>query len=466
MIIALLGTTASPASGAPLPIKHLIIIMQENRSFDEYFGVYPGVNGIAAGVRLTLSPGSTETVSPYLETDANPKGGPHGWEAAHEAYDNGKMDGFVWTSGSNAMGYYDYHMLPYYWTYAANYVVFDNFFESVLSYSLPAHLYLVAGQSEGYVTGAAPPVFDVKTIMQELQPAGISWKYYVGTTFPGQSSVALMNQDPDPTDNWVLGNVWLNNTDGSGLWPAQASTPDAAKTPAYGLWNPLPHIAVIKNNPDLLSKDVPGSEIYADIQSGNLPQVSWVMPAYPVSEHPNAGPQPGQKYVVGLIKTIMRSQYWPDCAIFILWDDWGGFYDHVAPPMVDQYGLGFRVPALLISPYARQNYVSHHLYEFSSFLSLIENQFGLNPLTNRDSSANSFSDEFDFSQGPRAPLILDQSSPPTWTTSTLTSISLTQTSTSTVSIPEAPLPVWAVLIGGIGVAAAAVIAALTFSKRR
>jgi phospholipase C len=462
MISALLVTTASPVSGAPLPIKHVIIIMQENRSFDEYFGVYPGVNGIPQGVRLTVSPGSSQTVPPYLETNPNPKGGPHSWEAAREAYDNGKMDGFVWTSGQNAMGYYDYHMLPYYWTYASNYVLFDNFFESVLSYSLPAHLYLVAGQSGGYVTGKAPGVFDIKTIMQELQPAGISWKYYVGTTFSGQFSPALVNEDPDPTDNWVLGNVWLNNTDNAGGGSSsQATSPDAAQTPKYGLWNLLPHIAAIMNNPDLLSHDVAGSEFYGDVQSGNLPQVSWVMPAPSVSEHPNAGPELGQKYAVGLVNTIMQSQYWKDSAIFVVWDDWGGFYDHVPPPMVDQYGLGFRVPALLISPYARQNYVSHRLYEFSSFLTLIEDQFGLQALTNRDTSANSFSDEFDFSQAARSPLVLDQSNPPRWTTSTTT----TQTSSSTMAIEEAPLAAWAVLIAAMGVAAGAIVVALKVSKR-
>ena len=118
MIIALMITTVTPVSAAPLPIKHLIIIMQENRSFDEYFGVYPGVNGISLNVKLTIAPRSSQTISPYLETNPNPKGGPHSWEAAHESYDNGKMDGFVWTSGPNSMGYYDYHMLPDYWTYA------------------------------------------------------------------------------------------------------------------------------------------------------------------------------------------------------------------------------------------------------------------------------------------------------------------------------------------------------------
>jgi len=475
MIAALLVMSVSPTSGAPLPIKHIIIIMQENRSFDEYFGVYPGVNGIPPGVKLTVAPGSTETVAPYLETDSNPAGGSHSWEAAHEAYDNGKMDGFVWTSGRNAMGYYDYHMLPYYWTYAANYVLFDNLFESVLSYSLPAHLYLVAGQSGGYVTGRAPPVFDVKTIMQELKPAGISWKYYVGTTFPGKFSPALMNEDPDPTDNWVIGNIWLNNTDdGSGSLGPQATVPDAASTPQYGLWNPLPHIADVMNDPTLLSHDVPGSQFYTDIQSGKLPQVSWVIPNPQVSEHPNAGPVPGQKYVVTLVNTIMQSQYWRDSAIFVVWDDWGGFYDHVPPPKIDQYGLGFRVPALLISPYARQNFVSHHVYEFSSFLTLIEDQFGLKALTNRDSAANSFADEFDFNQAPRAPVVLDPSNPPLWNQQMPISISvasIANTQTSSLGTPIGPspattTPAWAVVLGAIAVAAAAVIAVLAVNRRR
>jgi phospholipase C len=159
----------------------------------------------------------------------------------------------------------------------------------------------------------------------------------------------------------------------------------------------------------------------------------------------------------------MQSQYWQDSAIFVLWDDWGGFYDHVAPPMVDQYGLGFRVPALLISPYARQNYVSHQTYEFSSFLTLIEDQFGLKPLTNRDSRANSFYNEFNFNQAPRSPLILDPNNPPSWQPGTTTT---TQTSSSSTTITTPELPVWSTLVVAIVVAAAAVTIALTVNKRR
>jgi phospholipase C len=450
-VFLLLVAMAGPVGAAtPLPIKHIIIIMQENRSFDEYFGTYPGVDGIPQGVKLSTSPGSNEYVSPYLESNPNPNGGPHSWEAAHVDYDNGKMDGFVWTSGANAMGYYDYNMLPYYWAYAENYVLFDSFFESVLSYSLPAHLYLVAGQSGGYVTGKAPPVFEVKTIMKELQAGGINWKYYVGTGFPGQFSPALMNEDPDPTDNWVIGNVWLNSSDSGGVSPVDGASADAQATPAYGLWNPLPHISDVMNDPSLLARDVSGSEFYSDVLSGNLPQVAWVMPAFPVSEHPNAGPVPGQKYVVGLVNTIMRSQYWKDSAIFVTWDDWGGFYDHVPPRMVDQYGLGFRVPTLLISPYAQANCLSHRPYEFSSFLTLIENQFGLPNLTHRDASAKSFTDEFNFAQPPRAPLLLDPNNPPHWK-STLPA------DCSSLAIPEVPTPSWSLFDAAIAIGMAMIL---------
>jgi phospholipase C len=463
LMLLLIITTIGPVAGTPLPIKHIIVIMQENRSFDEYFGTYPNVNGIPSGVRLTTSRGSDQYVEPYLETNPNPTGGPHSWEAAHEAWDIGKMDGFVWTSGQNAMGYYDYRMLPYYWTYASNYVLFDDFFEPVLSYSLPAHLYLIAAQSGGYVTGKAPSVFDFKTIMEELKPSGISWKYYVGTNTPGHFSISAMYEDPDPTDNWVIGDIWLNSTDnnadGGSIGTEAIDT--QAKTPNYGLWNPVPHMAGVMNDPELLSHDVPGYEFYDDVQSGNLPQVSWIMPAESVSEHPNAGPQAGQKYVVTLVNTIMQSQYWKDSAIFITWDDWGGFYDHVPPPQVDKYGLGFRVPALLISPYARQSYISHTQYDFSSFLAFIEDQFGLRPLTNRDANANSFYGEFDFTQHPRQPLILNPNSPPQWNTSTVTTVT---SATLPNEIPTTPL--WMIAGSVIVLAVVSALLAIGYTRLR
>jgi phospholipase C len=224
------------------------------------------------------------------------------------------MDGFVWAASrdsnpSNVMGHYNYTMLPYYWTYASNYVLFDNFFHSILSYSLPNHLYLIAAQSGGYVSGTVPAVFNFTTIMEELSP-GVSWKYYYETNLPGagitDESELMAHDPPESTfDDYV---------------------------------DPLPRMEGIVSK-GLLSHNVKGSEFYTDVQSGTLPQVSWIVPAEAVSEHPTASPAVGQKYVVTLVNTIMQSQYWKDTAIFIAWDDWGGFYDHVPPPQVDQYGL-------------------------------------------------------------------------------------------------------------------------------
>ncbi len=280
---------------------------------------------------------------------------------------------------------------------------------SVLSFSLPNHLYLISAQSGGYVKGKPPAVFDFETIMEELSP-GISWKYYYETNLPG----AATTNEPELMAH------------------------DEPESSFYDYTNPLPHMKGIMSNASLLSRDVPGSEFYNDVQSGSLPQVSWIVPAGAVSEHPPKSPEVGQKYVVTLVNTIMQSQYWKETAIFIGWDDWGGFYDHVPPPQVDQYGLGFRVPVLLISPYARQGHISHTQYEHSSYLAFIENQFGLRRLTNRDTMANSFSEEFDFNQSPRQPLILDPNSPPPWNASTATTATAATSATlhSEISTPQ------------------------------
>jgi len=432
LTLLLVITTISPVAGTPLPIQHIVIIMQENRSFDEYFGTYPGVNGIPSNVCLTINASTTQCVKPYLETNPNAEGASHSWDAAHTCWDNGKMDGFVWAAKgrSNVMGHYDCNMLPYYWAYASNYVLFDNFFHSVLSFSLPNHLYLISAQSGGYVKGTPPTVFDFKTIMEELSPA-TSWKYYYETNLPG----AGITNEPELMAH------------------------DDPESSFYDYTNPLPHMKGIMSNASLLSRDVPGSEFYTDVQSGSLSQVSWIVPAGAVSEHPTHSPEVGQKYVVTLVNTIMQSQYWKETAIFIAWDDWGGFYDHVPPPQVDQYGLGFRVPVLLISPYARQGYVSHTQYEHSSYLTFIENQFGLRRLTNRDTMANSFYGEFDFSQPPRQPLILNPNSPPNCNVSTTT------TTTST-TLPTTQAIGWVIALALVSALSAVILIGYVAIRKR
>jgi uncharacterized protein (TIGR03437 family) len=143
-----------------------------------------------------------------------------------------------------------------------------------------------------------------------------------------------------------------------------------------------------------------------------LPQVSWIIPNSDLSEHPPASIATGSNYVTGLINAVMNSPLWNSTAIFVAWDDWGGFYDHVDPPKVDQYGLGIRVPGLIISPYARQGYVDHKTYSFESWLKIIEERFGFNPMTGRDNTANDMADAFDFTQQPRPPVVLSGNGSP------------------------------------------------------
>ncbi len=408
--------TASPTStpGAPVfpipampsgldKINHFVFIMQENRSFDSYFGTYPGADGLPKGICLP-DPEGGACVAPFHDTNDVNRGGPHGWDNALGAVDSGKMDGFLTESfrgvskqgqepckppdpkcspGRNAfdvMGWHDYREIPNYWDYAGLYVLQDHMFESVLSYSLPAHLYMLAAQSGGY-TGYKQPKPTSYTFPEvgELLAAGhVDWKYYVTS-----------GNLPDTEDGHVVGSQ-----------SQQQQNPDK-----YTLWNPLPAFPAVQDTA-LRQRLVDTSQFYRDAAAGTLPEVSWVIPSGAVSEHPPAGVQEGMAYVTGLVNAVMQGPDWNTTAIFISWDDWGGFYDHVNPPRVDQYGLGIRVPGLVISPYARQGYIDHTTYSFESWLKIIEERYGIRPMTARDAHAADMLAAFDFSQTPRQPVIL------------------------------------------------------------
>jgi phospholipase C len=254
-------------------------------------------------------------------------------------------------------------------------------FESVASYSLPAHLYMLAAQSGGY-TGykqTQPSTYNFPEITELLTSGKIDWKYYV-------TSGTL----PDTEDDHVVGSQSQEQQD-----------PDK-----YTFWNPLPAFPKVQNDPTQRSRLQGTSQFYIDAADGNLPQVSWIIPDSSVSEHPPAGVKEGMAYVTGLINTIMEGPDWNSTAIFVSWDDWGGFYDHVAPPKVDQYGLGIRVPGLIISPYAKENYIDHNTYSFESWLKIVEERFDVNPMTARDTNASDMLSAFDFTQKPRLPYIL------------------------------------------------------------
>jgi phospholipase C len=257
----------------------------------------------------------------------------------------------------NSISYYDYRILPNYWEYARKYTLCDAFFSSILGDSEPNHLYSVAAQSGALaynVKKTETAQFLFRTLIDLLTPAQVTWKYYNAKTV--------------------------------------ATAP--------GVWNPLPAFPAVGGNPLLLSHIVETTEFYKDLQNGTLPQVCWLVPHGVQSEHPPQDIRKGMTHVTNLVNAVMKSAYWNTCAIIIIWDDSGGFYDHVAPPNVDQFGYGFRVPAIVISPYSRKGTVVHTNYDMTSPLKLIETAFGLGSLTGRDASANNMLDCFDFGQAP------------------------------------------------------------------
>jgi uncharacterized protein (TIGR03437 family) len=372
------------AQGPMLPpglanIQHFVFIMQENRSFDHYFGTYPGAEGIPPGICLP-NPAGGACLTPFHQSNVINNGGQHGWEAAQASINGGLMDGFpaqaIGTT-SDVLSWHDSREISNYWNYAHLYVLQDHLFESVQSYSLPAHLYMLAAQSGGY-TGqqAYPSSFSFPEITELLVSGKVTWNYYVN---PGKAP---------------------------GL--ADGTDIDADET-VYTFWNPLPAFPAVKNNPAQFAHLVNGGNFVNDAKNGALAQVSWVIPNQPQSEHPDASVTNGMNYVTTLVNSVMQGPLWNSTAIFISWDDWGGFYDHVNPPQVDKYGLGIRVPGLVISPFARQGYVDHKQYSFESWLKIVEERFGVNSLTSRDNNANDMYDAFDFTQSPRAPVVLPPS---------------------------------------------------------
>ncbi len=373
-------------------IQHVIWIMQENHSFDNYFGTFPGADGIPPHICLSRLPGSVDCVAPFHMPNLYPTCDlPHEWEDAHAVYDNGKMDAFVWVEGTPyTMGYYDESDIPNYWQYARHFTLCDAFFSSQMGESLTNHLFSLAAQSGGMIGGARtveevekirddPGGFSFAALVDLLKKAKVSWKFYVETT-PHSP-----NEKMPPDILWYL------------------LHPDPKQ---FSLWNPLPGFKSVREDPAKLANLVALDEYYADLEKATLPQVSWIVPDFDDSEHPPAPIGQGMWYVTKMINALMNSAYWKDTVVFLMWDDYGGYYDHVPPPEVDAFGFGPRVPALVISPYAKRGYVSHYVYDFTSVLKLIEKRYGLPNLTTRDLRANDLSDCFDFEQKPLSPLVI------------------------------------------------------------
>jgi phospholipase C len=446
----LVFVSGASSHGAPRPkavpldgihkIKHVVIIMQENRSFDSYFGTFPGADGIPMdrGEPLVCAPDPKTRVciEPYHDPNDRNVGGPHNHLNAVHDINHRLMDGFVWQARAvlnklcgpdpnqpgcirggriDVMGYHDAREIPNYWAYAKNFVLQDRMFQPDTSWSLPAHLFAVSEWS-AKCSRLGDPMSCVNAIQAPQSPPGepqsdgtrpnyawtdltyllhkhhVSWRYYV---FKGG--------EPDCED------------DGAMFCKAKKQN---AKTP--GIWNPLPWFTTVRKNHQLGNIRSVRHFFWA-AKHGTLPSVSWVIPNDKVSEHPPALVSRGQAWVTGLVNAIMRGPNWKSTAIFLTWDDWGGFYDHVVPPVVDRNGYGLRVPGLVISPYARRGYVDHQILSFDAYAKFIEDDFlhgeRLDPATDgrpdprpsvRENAAvlGNLVRDFDFQQRPRPPIIL------------------------------------------------------------
>jgi len=420
------------ASGDIRNIKHVIIIMQENRSFDSYFGTYPGVDGIpmSGGVPTVCSqdPQTNQCLKPYHDTNDRNLGGPHAARDAVNDINGGKMDGFVGdaeTAGRNCrpphercgggrdvMGYHDRNELPNYWAYADNYVLHDKMFEPNASWSLPAHLFLVSEWS-AICTRAGDPTSCTNALDKPALP--MDFGAQVPPDYPWTDLTYLLHKSHVSWAYYIMAGLEPDTEDGSMNGPQRNQN---AHTP--GIWNPLPHFDTVNADGEL-GNIAPLKNFFAAAKNGTLPSVVWICPAQPYSEHPPALVSRGQAYVTALVNAVMQSPDWNSSAIFLAWDDWGGFYDHVVPPRVDENGYGLRVPSMVISPYARKGFVDHQTLSFDAFVKFIEDDFlggsRLDPRTDgrpdprpdvreNEPLLGDLRNDFDFSQPPRAPLVL------------------------------------------------------------
>jgi phospholipase C len=403
------GLHARPAAAqatiaeAQAAIKHVIIIMQENRSFDSYFGTYPGAEGIpmdANGQPTACYPSNIQgapCIVPFHDRHGVNVGGLHSLKASIADIDGGKMDGWIapqqtsdlntctpQTTGrttcapivqgylrNDAAGYHTADELPNYWGYASRFVLQDHMFEPVASYSLPAHLYMTSGwealctsttnpmsckTGDVAITTAHSGVFAWSDLTDLLDRNKITWKYYLE-----------QGTEPDCDDD------------------AATCPPEPQQAAVLSWFNPIPGFGEIlsKNKvvPTYLAQHNPPIEqFYADLKNRTLPTVSWIVPSMVDSEHAPADIQHGMLYVTSLINAVMASPYWYNTVIFLAWDDWGGFADHVVPPVSNTWsglrvGYGIRVPAMIISPFSKAGTIDHQVMSFDAYLRFIEDLF-------------------------------------------------------------------------------------------
>jgi phospholipase C len=386
-----------PAPFAP-EIDHVVVIVMENHAYDNYFAGYclklsaicnSTANGIPAGTCEPQLNYTSPCIKPYNFAAKNltlPHDLGHVYYNTTRSIDGGAMNGFYSSENSGLLpfGHYDGATLPVYWDMAQEFEIGDDFRSSALSYSLPNHWYLLAGQAplEGWrysISYAQEHTYlnesnSTVTIQDSLNNTDVSWKYY----------------------DWPLKSYQAAITNPGGTYLMEQGS-------AYNFWNPL--AARFESYTQYYdSRFVERDQIFSDLEDGGLPNISWVIPQGSFSDHPPANVTLGESFVASVVDAVEFSPYWNHTAIFLTWDDYGGFYDHVAPPNPNPLGLSFRVPFIVISPYTPAGKVNHNAGYFEATLSFIEHRWKLQPVTSRDHYAPTLITYFDFNMKPRAPV--------------------------------------------------------------
>jgi phospholipase C len=429
------GPDAPPRVGK---IEHIVFVMQENRSFDHYFGMFPGADGFtldSKGKPTNSNPDpnlSGKLVKAFhLPEDSN-SGGSHDNIAFTTCFNGGKMDGFIQSAETStmgcadpetptctngmlvdAMGYKTDQEIPNYWAYAKAFTLQDRLFEDIATWSWPEHQFVVSAWAANCASSdpkscvvrsnddQAPQqdsgvYFSWTPLTYLLDKSKVSWKYYLSEGTAPDCETGKQNCPP------------------TSLLPLQ---------PVPTIWNPLPFFEVITAKNEQVTNVVDFNAFYKDVKAGTLPQVSWLVPNHDVSEHPPSLVSEGQAFSTAIINTIMQDEtLWSTTVIFLYWDDWGGFYDHVPPPAAaDSYGFGFRTPGIILSPWVKPHHIDHEAATFDAFTKFIEDTFlsgqRLDPKTDGRPDPRSVVREnlpqtgdlrldFDFTQKPNKPLVL------------------------------------------------------------
>ena len=391
--------SVAPGSGSAGNIQHIVFIVKENRSFDNYFGTFPGANGATTA---KISTGSIITLGHTPDPASHDIG--HVWHDAHIAVDGGQMDRFdqqfdCSVKGDNlCLTQFNQTDIPNYWSYAQTYELADEAFSNVASGSYPAHLALVAGSN-----------LDTLDNPHSSDPAQWGCDATAGTTVPSMDPSSYVVSAVFPCFSATsVGNL----ADSAGVsWKAYT----AIKSTQSGyIYNPFRSFSSIYEGSDWGTKVVSVSNFVTDALAGNLPSLSWVTPPSADTDHPPDSVCVGENWTVQQINAVMQgpAAQWNSTVIVLVWDDWGGFYDHAPPPYRDQFGLGLRVPFIIISPWAIQG-VYHTEVEFASVLRFMEETFNLPSLGTADLVANDMQDAFNFGQTPLPPLVLTQRTCPT-----------------------------------------------------